>query len=89
LHEPVFSYFPEYADLKTPEKAQINLRHLLTMSAGLALNDYIRYSDPANSERHMVIAPDRHQACDLPEQRDHPAENVRIPNRRIRERSTL
>jgi CubicO group peptidase (beta-lactamase class C family) len=61
LDEPVFSYFPEYADLKTPEKAQINLRHLLTMSAGLAWNEYIPYSDPANSERRMMIAPDRHR----------------------------
>jgi CubicO group peptidase (beta-lactamase class C family) len=61
LDEPVFSFFPEYADLKTPEKAQINLRHLLTMSAGLAWNEYIPYSDPANSERRMMVAPDRHR----------------------------
>jgi CubicO group peptidase (beta-lactamase class C family) len=61
LDEPVFSYFPEYADLKTPEKAQINLCHLLTMSAGLAWNEYIPYSDPANSERRMMIVPDRHR----------------------------
>lgn len=59
LDEPVFTFFPEYADLKTPEKARINLRHLLTMSAGLAWNEYIPYSDPANSERRMMVAPDR------------------------------
>ena len=59
LDEPVFSFFPEYADLNTPEKARINLRHLLTMSAGLAWNEYIPYSDPANSERRMMVAPDR------------------------------
>ena len=61
LDEPVFSFFPEYADLKTPEKARINLRHLLTMSTGLAWNEYIPYSDPANSERRMMVAPDRYR----------------------------
>jgi CubicO group peptidase (beta-lactamase class C family) len=62
LDEPVFAFFSEYADLKTPEKARINLRHLLTMSAGLAWNEYIPYSDPANSERRMMVAPDRLRA---------------------------
>jgi CubicO group peptidase (beta-lactamase class C family) len=61
LDEPVLAFFPEYADLKTLEKGRINLRHLLTMSAGLAWNEYIPYSDPANSERRMMVAPDRHR----------------------------
>ena len=59
LDEPAFSYFPEYASLKTPDKERINIRHLLTMSAGLAWNEYISYNDPANSERRMMEAPDR------------------------------
>jgi CubicO group peptidase (beta-lactamase class C family) len=59
LDQPVFSFFPEHADLKTPEKARINLRHLLTMSAGLAWNEQLAYSNPANSERRMMDAPDR------------------------------
>ncbi|MET3581475.1 CubicO group peptidase (beta-lactamase class C family) [Mesorhizobium robiniae] len=58
LDQPVFDFFPEYADLNTAEKAQINLRHLLTMSAGLAWNEDIPYSNPANSERRMIDAPD-------------------------------
>jgi CubicO group peptidase (beta-lactamase class C family) len=35
LDAPIFSYFPEYANLRTPGKDRITLRNLLTMSAGL------------------------------------------------------
>jgi CubicO group peptidase (beta-lactamase class C family) len=35
LNAPVFEYFPEHADLRTPEWDAVTLRHLLTMSAGL------------------------------------------------------
>ncbi len=59
LDMPVFAWFPEHADLATGEKAKINLRHLLTMSAGLAWNEDLPYSNPANSERQMSDAPDR------------------------------
>jgi hypothetical protein len=31
------------------------------MSAGLAWNEYIPYSDPANSELRMMDAPDRYR----------------------------
>ena len=34
---PVFSFFPEYADLRTPQKDKITVRDLLTMSAGFVL----------------------------------------------------
>ena len=59
LDTPVFSYFPEHADLRTPEKDRLTVRHLLTMSAGFAWNENLPYSNPANSERLMTMAKDR------------------------------
>lgn len=35
IDAPVFSYFPEYAAARSPEKDRISLRNLLTMSDGL------------------------------------------------------
>ena len=57
IDEPVFKFYPEHADLRTPGKDRILLRHLLTMSAGLAWNENIPYGNPANSERCMTDAP--------------------------------
>ncbi|HET6159726.1 MAG TPA: serine hydrolase [Dongiaceae bacterium] len=59
LDTPVFSFFPEHADLRTPEKDAITLRHLLTMSAGFVWNEDLPYSNPQNSERLMTDAPDQ------------------------------
>jgi CubicO group peptidase (beta-lactamase class C family) len=58
VDEPVLPQFPEYADLRSPQKDQITLRHLLTMSQGLAWNEDLPYSDPANSENQMDFSPD-------------------------------
>ena len=59
IDEPVLSFFPEYADLRTPEKDRITLRHLVTMSAGLEWHElYIPYASAANSENRMEAAPD-------------------------------
>jgi CubicO group peptidase (beta-lactamase class C family) len=35
VNEPVFSFFPECADLRSPEKDRIQLVHVLTMTMGL------------------------------------------------------
>ena len=35
VNEPIFSFFPELSDLRSPEKDRIQLVHALTMSMGL------------------------------------------------------
>jgi len=40
LETPVFSFFPEYADLRTPERDRVTLRHLLTMTDGLEWREF-------------------------------------------------
>jgi CubicO group peptidase (beta-lactamase class C family) len=58
LDAPVFSFFPEYNDLRTPEKDRMTLRHLLTMSSGLAWNETsVAYTNPSNTYWQMGIAP--------------------------------
>lgn len=59
IDTPVFSFFPEYADLRSDEKDRVTLRHLLTMSAGFAWTDpSMSYGNPANTEGLMIRAPD-------------------------------
>jgi CubicO group peptidase (beta-lactamase class C family) len=58
VDEPAFKYFPEYTELQTPAKERILIRHLLSMSAGLAWDENIPYTDPANSEIRMIRASD-------------------------------
>jgi CubicO group peptidase (beta-lactamase class C family) len=56
---PVFSFFPEYADLRTPEKDAITLRHVLTMSAGFAWTDpSMPHGNAADTEGPMIAALD-------------------------------
>jgi CubicO group peptidase (beta-lactamase class C family) len=58
VDEPVLPRLPVYADLRSPEKDRITLRHLLTMSQGLTWDEDIPYSNPANSEIRMDHADD-------------------------------
>jgi CubicO group peptidase (beta-lactamase class C family) len=53
VDEPVMKFFPEYADLRTPERDRILLRHLLTMTMGIAWDEERPYTDPSNSELQM------------------------------------
>jgi CubicO group peptidase (beta-lactamase class C family) len=58
LDASVFSFFPQYESLRTPEKDRITLRHLLTMTSGLAWDETSApYTDPANTYRQMEAAP--------------------------------
>ena len=54
VDQSVLSFFPDYADLRTPEKDRITIRHLLTMSMGLAWSD----DAPYTNENALNIAPD-------------------------------
>lgn len=58
VDQPVLPLFPEYADLRSPEKDKITIRHLLTMSQGLAWNEDLPYSNSTNSEILMDNAAD-------------------------------
>jgi CubicO group peptidase (beta-lactamase class C family) len=58
IDQPVLSFFPEYADLQTPEKNSITLRDLLTMTSGLTWNEDLPYGLPGNSETQMDLAQD-------------------------------
>lgn len=59
LDTPVLTYFPEHADLATPERLRITLAHLLTMTAGLAWDESGSYVRLDNSETRMrLFAPD-------------------------------
>jgi len=59
IDEPLLSFFPEYADLRTPEKERITLGHLVTMSAGLEWHELdIPYTSAANSEIRMELSGD-------------------------------
>jgi CubicO group peptidase (beta-lactamase class C family) len=59
LDQPIFDFLPQYADLRTPDKARITLRHLLTMSMGLDWDETrTPYTDPNNSAVRMIRAVD-------------------------------
>lgn len=57
---PLLSLFPNYKDLRTPERMKIQLRHVLSMSPGWAWDESSKaYGDPLNSETAMDHQPDR------------------------------
>jgi CubicO group peptidase (beta-lactamase class C family) len=58
LEQPVVEWFPEYADLQTPERRRVTLSHVLAMTSGLEWNENVPYDDPRNDEIRMTRDPD-------------------------------
>jgi CubicO group peptidase (beta-lactamase class C family) len=58
VNEPIFSFFPELCDLRSPEKDRIQLVHALTMSMGLEWVEAIPSNEGNNDEERMHMAPD-------------------------------
>jgi CubicO group peptidase (beta-lactamase class C family) len=60
---PLFSAFPEYADLASKEgRDKLTVEHVLTMTMGTDWDESsLVYSDPRNSETAMDNAPDRYR----------------------------
>src|SRR5450631_3740417 len=58
INEPIFSFFPELSDLRSPEKDRIQLLHVLTMSMGLRWVEAIPSNEDNNDEVRMHVAPD-------------------------------
>jgi CubicO group peptidase (beta-lactamase class C family) len=54
VDQPLLTFFPEHADLATPDLLQITLRHALTMSSGLRWDEAtFPYTDERNDETGM------------------------------------
>jgi hypothetical protein len=59
LDRTVLDCFPEYGDILTDSKADLTLRHLITMTSGLAFDETTYpYSDPRNDITAMFAAAD-------------------------------
>ena len=58
VDEPIFSFFPELADLRTPEKDRLLLRHALSMTMGLQWVEATPDTGENNDESRMHRAAD-------------------------------
>ena len=53
VNEPIFSFFPELSDLRSPEKDRIQLVHALTMTMGLKWVEAVPNDEDDNDEVRM------------------------------------
>src|SRR5581483_4858196 len=58
VNEPIFSFFPELSDLRSPEKERLQLVHALTMTMGLKWVEAIPSNEGNNDEERMHMASD-------------------------------
>lgn len=59
LNEPVFTYFPEHADVSGGGKNEITLEHLITMTSGLEWDETTYwYPDPRNDIVQLFLVDD-------------------------------
>ncbi len=54
IDQPVFNFFPQYDSLKTPQKEQITLKHVLTMTSGLPDDDDFEIHGPDDLVKQML-----------------------------------
>jgi CubicO group peptidase (beta-lactamase class C family) len=54
LDQPLIKWFPEYAELDTPERRRVTLTHVLSMTSGFKWNEDVPYTDPRNDEIRMT-----------------------------------
>jgi CubicO group peptidase (beta-lactamase class C family) len=58
VDEPILSFFPELADIRTPETDRLLLRHALSMTLGLQWVEAMPGNNLANDENRMYISGD-------------------------------
>ncbi len=58
VNEPILNFFPEFADLRSPEKDRIQLVHALTMTMGLQWVEATQATGENNDESRMHRAAD-------------------------------
>ena len=58
VDEPILSFFPELADIRTPERDRLLLRHALGMTLGLQWVEAMPWNNSANDEVRMYVSGD-------------------------------
>jgi CubicO group peptidase (beta-lactamase class C family) len=59
VDDSLFSFFPEYVDLRTEDNGPVTLKHLLSFSSGLDWNEHVYgFGDPRDSHYQMFNTPD-------------------------------
>jgi len=54
----MLSFYPEHYDLNDPQKGEITLQHMLTMSSGIPWDESVPYDDPRNSLNQQFYSED-------------------------------